>query len=154
MPFPVISQAHQQAQGVEGGPTAECSSLANSDSQRCFWSIRSIHPIDLGGQSSIMQIDKDLNVAYTVSDDRKSLFEFLTGWVSALGVSLRAAFSSPIVDESIVADAERTIDPDFEGWLHGDPMVTKNPAGRYGDRTPGYITGNGLGSMEIGAADD
>ena len=33
-------------------------------------------------------------------------------------------------------------------------MVTKNPASRYGDRTPGYITGNGLGSMEIGAADD
>ena len=51
-------------------------------------------------------------------------------------------------------EENRGTDPDFEGWLHGDPMVTKNPASRYGDRTPGYITGNGLGSMEIGAADD
>ena len=46
------------------------------------------------------------------------------------------------------------VDPEFEAWLHGDPTVRKNPASRYGDRTPGYITGNGLGSMEIGAADD
>ena len=46
------------------------------------------------------------------------------------------------------------IDPDFEGWLHGDPMVTGNPASRYGDDAPGYLTGNGLGSLEIGAADD
>jgi hypothetical protein len=34
------------------------------------------------------------------------------------------------------------------------PMVTENPASRYGDRAPGYITSNGLGSLEIGAADD
>jgi len=91
---------------------------------------------------------------FQMNEDRKSLLESLARWIAELGVGLRAAFSSPIVDESIAADAERQIDPDFEGWLHGDPMVTKNPASRYGDRTPGYITGNGLGSMEIGAADD
>lgn len=51
-------------------------------------------------------------------------------------------------------ESHAVVDPDFDGWLHGDPMVTKNPTSRYGDRTPGYITGNGLGSMEIGAADD
>lgn len=95
-----------------------------------------------------------LRFGTTMNDCGKSLLESLTGWVASLGVSLRAAFSSPIFDESIVADAERLIDPDFEGWLHGNPMVTKNPTSRYGDRTPGYITGNGLGSMEIGAADD
>jgi hypothetical protein len=89
-----------------------------------------------------------------MNEDRKSLLESLTEWVAALGGGLRATFSSPFVDKSIVAEAERQIDPDFEGWLHGDPSVTKNPASRYGDRTPGYITGNGLGSMEIGAADD
>jgi hypothetical protein len=89
-----------------------------------------------------------------MNEDRKSLLESLTGWVAALGVGLRAAFSSPIIDESIAADAERQIDPDFDGWLRNDPMVTGNPASRYGDDAPGYLTGNGLGSLEIGAADD
>jgi len=109
--------------------------------------------IDRRGELCIMLTVDDSNV-FQMNEDRKSLLESLTGWVAALGVSLRAAFSSPIIDEGIAADAERQIDPDFEGWLHGDPMVTKNSASRYGDRTPGYITGNGLGSMEIGAADD
>lgn len=51
-------------------------------------------------------------------------------------------------------DTEQKGDPEFEGWLHNDPMVTGNPASRYGDDAPGYLTGNGLGSLEIGAADD
>ena len=89
-----------------------------------------------------------------MSTNRKSFFESLTGWVAALGVRLRATFSSPIFDESIAADAERQIDPDFEGWLHNDPMVTGNPASRYGDHATGYLTGNGRRSLEIGATDD
>lgn len=91
---------------------------------------------------------------FIVNEHSKSLIDFATSLFAALGVRLRAAFASPILDEKAVVDAKMGIDPDFEGWLHGDPMVTKNPASRYGDRTPGYITGNGLGSMEIGAADD
>lgn len=31
------------------------------------------------------------------------------------------------------AEVDRSIDPDFEGWLHGIPLVTKNLASRYGD---------------------
>jgi hypothetical protein len=89
-----------------------------------------------------------------MNEDRKSLLESLTGWIAALGVSLRASFSLPIFDESIVADAERQIDPDFKRWVHNDPMVTGNSASRYGDDAPGYLTSNGLGSLEIGAADD
>ena len=89
-----------------------------------------------------------------MNDYGRSLLESLTGWVTALGVNLRAAFSLPIFDESIVADAERLIDPDFRRWLHNDPMVTGNPASRYGDDAPGYLTANGLGSLEIGAADN
>ena len=69
-------------------------------------------------------------------------------------MQFRAALSTGIVGDDGARQAESMVDPDFENWLHGDPMVTKNPASRYGDRTPGYITGNGLGSMEIGAADD
>lgn len=73
---------------------------------------------------------------------------------SALRIQLCAALSVAPNSGSRGEESDVGIDPDFEGWLHGDPMVTKNPASRYGDRTPGYITGNGLGSMEIGAADD
>lgn len=87
-------------------------------------------------------------------EDRKSLRESLTDFLGSLGVQLRAAFSTGIAEDDSTRKVNSRIDPDFEGWLHGDPSVTKNPASRYGDRTPGYITGNGLGSMEIGAADD
>ena len=72
----------------------------------------------------------------------------------SIGSQLRAALSVGIAQDEGTRKAESPVDPDFEGWLHGDPLVTKNRASRYGDRTPGYITGNGLGSMEIGAADD
>lgn len=91
---------------------------------------------------------------FQMNEDRKSLLESLIGRVTLLGAGLRAAFSSPIIDESIAADVERQIDPDFEGWLHNDPMVTGNPASRYGEHPTGYLTGNGRRSLEIGAADD
>ncbi len=73
--------------------------------------------------------------------------------ISNFWAQLRTALIMPIVDEASEAH-ERTIDPDFEGWLHGDSLVTRNPASRYTERSPGYMTGNGLGSLEIGAADD
>lgn len=78
----------------------------------------------------------------------------LKDWFATLWFALRAALSTPFVSEDVATKGDRGIDPDFEGWLHGDPMVTNNSASRYGNRSPGYITGNGLGSMEIGAADD
>jgi hypothetical protein len=80
----------------------------------------------------------------------KPLYESLTDWCATLGLALRAALSSDVAS----ADADSRVDPDFEGWLHNDPMVTGNPASRYGDDAPGYLTRNGLGSLEIGAADD
>ena len=89
-----------------------------------------------------------------MNDPRKPLYESLIDWFANLGVGLRAALSTAAGPDDANAEADSCVDPDFEGWLHGDPMVTKNAASRYGDRTPGYITGNGLGSMEIGAADD
>lgn len=83
-----------------------------------------------------------------------SLRESWSEFLGMLGVQLRVALSSGIVRDDCAQKAEGAIESDFDGWLRGDPSVTKNPASRYGDRTPGYITGNGLGSMEIGAADD
>lgn len=89
-----------------------------------------------------------------MSIEPKSLREYLTDWFANLVLSIRAALSTPLVPDGGSAETDCGIDPDFRGWLHGDPMVTKNPASRYCDRAPGYITGNGLGSLEIGAADD
>lgn len=83
----------------------------------------------------------------------RSFFASVGDWLSGFGLALRAALSTPL--ESGPADpGERTVDPDFDGWLHGDPMVTGDPASRYHHGSPGYITRNGLGSLEIGAADD
>lgn len=59
-----------------------------------------------------------------------------------------------VTQDGAVRSAEGPVDPAFEGWLHNDPTVTGNPANRYGDDSPGYLTSNGLGSLEIGAAED
>lgn len=84
----------------------------------------------------------------------KSLPQYLTDWLSSLALSIRAAFSMPLLSDDERAEADRRIDPDFVRWVHNDPMVTGNSASRYGDDSPGYLTSNGLGSLEIGAADD
>jgi len=86
--------------------------------------------------------------------DHKPLRQSLTSFLGSLGTQLRAALSTGLGGDDSDRRTESLVDPEFEAWLHGDPAVRKNPASRYGDRTPGYITGNGLGSMEIGAADD
>lgn len=85
---------------------------------------------------------------------RQLLLDSFWGWISSIWLALRAGLSIPLTTTTSDLEDNTRADPDFEGWLHGDPMVTKNPTSRYGNRTPGYITGNGLGSMEIGAADD
>lgn len=89
-----------------------------------------------------------------MSIEPKSLREYLTDSFANLVLSIRAALSMPLLSDDERAEADRRIDPDFIGWVHNDPMVTRNAASRYYDRTPGYVTGSGLGSLEIGAADD
>jgi len=89
-----------------------------------------------------------------MNEDLKPLRESLIDWFSNLGGQLRAALSMNGEENGAAPEDDCRTDPDFEGWLHNDPMVTGNPASRYGDDAPGYVTGNGLGSLEIGAADD
>jgi hypothetical protein len=89
-----------------------------------------------------------------VSFEPKSLPQYLTDWSANLATTIRAALSMPLLSDDERAEADRRIDPDFIGWVHNDPMVTGNSASRYGDDAPGYLTSNGLGSLEIGAADD
>ena len=89
-----------------------------------------------------------------MSLEQKSLREFLTDWSANLATTIRAALSMPLLSDDERAEAGRRIDPDFIRGVHNDRMVTGNSASRYGDDAPGYLTSNGLGSLEIGAADD
>jgi hypothetical protein len=68
-----------------------------------------------------------------MSDVRRSLYRSLIDWLLILGVGVRAAVASPLLDEEAIAEAEQLRNPDFKGWLRGDPMVTMNPASLYGD---------------------
>jgi hypothetical protein len=73
--------------------------------------------------------------------------------LSNLWAQLRAAVRVPVTDVKTETNDAQS-DSDFEGWLHGDLRVTRNPASPYGDRAPGYLTRNGLGSLEVGGAQD
>ena len=88
------------------------------------------------------------------NNDAKSAYECLVDFLTMGWNGLRAVVLMPVGLVDASADSDLHIDADFERWLHNDPMVTGNPASRYGDDAPGYLTGNGLGSLEIGAADD
>lgn len=89
-----------------------------------------------------------------MSLDPKPIREYLTDWLSNLTITIRAALSTPLDPDDERAQLERGVDPDFIGWLHNNPMVTGNPASRYYDDAPGYLTRNGRGSMEIGSSID
>jgi hypothetical protein len=89
-----------------------------------------------------------------VSIEPKSLREYLTDSFANMAISIRAALSTPLDPDDERAQLDRGVDPDFIGWLHNDPMVTGNRANRYGKGARGYMTSNGRGSLEIGAADD
>jgi len=85
--------------------------------------------------------------------DSRSIFAMISECLGSLGSLVRTALSIPLEPDRKQAN-ESKADPDFERWLHNNPMITGNPASRYGDDSPGRLTSNGLGSLEIGAADD
>lgn len=83
-----------------------------------------------------------------------SLVSAFRDWIAFLGQGLGRPLIAETGKGSDTGEPEASIDPAFQGWLRSDPMVTGNPASRYGDDSPGRLTSNGLGSLEIGAADD
>jgi hypothetical protein len=89
-----------------------------------------------------------------VSFEPKSLRQYLTDSFANLAITIRAALSTPLDPDDERVQLECGVDPDFIGWLHNDPMVTGNPASRYYDDAPGYLTRNGRGSLEIGSSID
>ena len=89
-----------------------------------------------------------------MSIDPKSFREYLTDKFANLAVSIRGSLSAPLAPDDECAEADHGIDPDFIGWVYNDPMVIGNPASRYYDDAPGYLTRNGRGSLEIGRSID
>lgn len=83
-----------------------------------------------------------------------SLGKSLLDSLSSLGASICAAFASPAFDASTPPDAEEEVDTDIIGCMRGSLPVSGNPGCRYSEDMPGYLTSNGYGSLEIGAADD
>lgn len=59
---------------------------------------------------------------------KKAWGDSLMDWLAARWTALRAGVSTPLE----VEEAEKHIDPDFKRWVANDPMVTQNPATRYG----------------------
>ena len=84
----------------------------------------------------------------------RSIWASLVEFVADLRVQVRAALAVGIDREHAASEPEQYVDPDFEGWLRSDPMVTGDAVSRYHSRAPGYLTRNGRGSLEVGAAED
>jgi len=84
--------------------------------------------------------------------EQKSLLKSFSDWISSLGEILRNVFAWPVVDDK--AESRQTTDPDFDSWVVNDPMVTLNPASRYGDEATGFLGGSEHDSPERGEKDD
>lgn len=87
-----------------------------------------------------------------MSADRKSLLDSITGWFATLGEGLRNALALPAGDDR--GESGTTTDRDFDGWVSNDPMVTLNPASRYGDDATGFLAGSEAENPELGDKDD
>jgi hypothetical protein len=80
----------------------------------------------------------------------RSLGQFVVSFCAQVCAALAVGFDGV----SAMKEGEQHVDPNSEGWLHSVPMATGNVTSRYGLLAPGYLTSNGRGSLEVGAADD
>lgn len=84
--------------------------------------------------------------------ERKSLSDSFTNWIAALGYILRNALAWHIVEGN--PEARQTMDADFYRWVVNDPMVTLNPASRYGDDATGFLAGSEGETPQLHSGDD
>ena len=89
-----------------------------------------------------------------MNDDHKSLRQSLIDFFRMLEMQFRAALSTGFPEDDCFRKTNGPVDPDLEAWLQNDPMVTGSAASRYRSQPPGYLSSNGRGSLEIGAAED
>ena len=87
-------------------------------------------------------------------NSRIALVRCLAECAGSLWGMLRTGFSLQLSEATGSLDEPVDSRQVFDGRLHGDPFGTKDPTSRYGDRSPGYIRGNGLGSLEMSHSDD
>jgi hypothetical protein len=83
--------------------------------------------------------------------DRISFGKRFSDWFASLFTLARASTAVPLEHSNA---AEENIDADFGAWCRGDPMVLGNPANRYAEDSPGFMTRSGYGSLEVGASND
>lgn len=86
--------------------------------------------------------------------DRKSLLDSAVEWFTNLGELLKAVMPLPQVDGTGKSDPAAAADSDFDGWVANDPMVTLNPASRYGDDGTGFLAGSEVENPDRGGKDD
>jgi len=86
-----------------------------------------------------------------VSEVGTRLREFLATWLYGRAAEVRAALSVGIPTEDTT---EEQADSARDAELRDERIGTRNRSSRFGQDAPGYLTRNGLGSLEIGAADD
>jgi len=84
--------------------------------------------------------------------ERKFLSDSFTNWLASLWDGLRYVLAWPTVDNK--TESGQTMDPDFYGWVVNDPMVTLNPASRYGDDATGFLAGSEGETPQLHSGDD
>jgi hypothetical protein len=86
--------------------------------------------------------------------DLNSFLKVVSDWFEILFLGLRAGVAPAIEPTDSAGETDREGDPSAEKWRDSDPMATGSSVNRYVSDSPGYLTSNGLGSLEIGAAED
>ena len=81
----------------------------------------------------------------------REIMNSLLNSVSTLKTQLEAALSIPLADASQLGEPENAA---IDGTVSWDALRSTGKSFRCVDDHPGYLTGNGLGSLEIGAAYD
>jgi len=89
-----------------------------------------------------------------VSEDAKTWLQGVTDFLENIGAQLRVALSVGIDPDTGTRDAQSSVDADLERGPQSDRIGSGSHVRRYVDDSPGYLTSNGRGSLEIGAADD
>lgn len=86
--------------------------------------------------------------------DSKPWVQCITDFIGNIGVQLRAALLVGIDPDTGTRGAESSGDADLERGPHSDRVGSGIRVRRYFDDSPGYVTRNGLGSLEVGAFGD
>lgn len=89
-----------------------------------------------------------------MSGDTKTWLHGVTDFLGNIGTQLRVAFSVGIDPDTGTRDERSSSNADLERGPRSDRIVIGSHVRRYVDDSPGYLTSNGRGSLEIGAADD